>query len=275
LRPDYGSVPLKDQFRKQITDRYCWLRNQTRSLDFVMLRIVPSGSPAAQVSEDQIPRPVGLAWSGGADLIRVKLLHQIRRSRSLDSNLDEHLATQLGGRLASQFQEQLGDPLASQLQCHLAALLRDHAGKYYWERDPIAEELERYELNRYYVTGGRADFLEFSCAFCNKMGVLEDSLLDIWLRQSRSLHWWYPYPGIVLASDRPSELYVDTSGRFHCAEGMACRYSDGWGLYAWHGLLIPEKYFTANPTAVEILAEGNWEIRRALVERYDFLSEPG
>jgi hypothetical protein len=40
-------------------------------------------------------------------------------------------------------------------------------------------------------------------------------------------------------------------------------------LYAWHGVRIPERYYTSEVDAFEILAEKNAEVRRALAERYD------
>ena len=116
-------------------------------------------------------------------------------------------------------------------------------------------------------------------AFCGEIGVRyttdEKQLLDLWLRQSRSMHWWFPYEGIVLASERHTEVHVDDRGRLHSPRGMACAYSDGWGVYSWHGVIVPERYCQSVVPAREILVEKNVEVRRALIERYDELTEKG
>jgi len=56
---------------------------------------------------------------------------------------------------------------------------------------------------------------------------------------------------------------------------MSCSYSDGWGLYSWHGVAIPEQYYISAPSAKQILAEENIEVRRSLIERHDELSGKG
>jgi hypothetical protein len=51
---------------------------------------------------------------------------------------------------------------------------------------------------------------------------------------------------------------------------MAIRYPDGWGVYSWHGLRVPEWVITQPEliTAEKIHAEKNQELRRALIERH-------
>ena len=103
----------------------------------------------------------------------------------------------------------------------------------------------------------------------------QQAKLELWLRQSRQLHWWFPYEGIVLACERHTSAHVDDRGRLHHPTEMACGYSDGWGIYAWHGVRIPESYFANQPDPATILTERNAEVRRALMERYDALNGKG
>ena len=109
-------------------------------------------------------------------------------------------------------------------------------------------------------------------SFCAEIGVKypgdAQTKLDLWLRQSRGMHWWFPYSRIVLVSERHVELNLDDRGRLHSGDRMACRYSDGWGVYAWHGTRMPAQYYDQPVTTVAILAERNAEVRRALIERY-------
>jgi len=89
------------------------------------------------------------------------------------------------------------------------------------------------------------------------------------------MHWWFPYEGIVLCSERHTRCAVDDEGRLHSPDSMACEYSDGWGVYSWHGIRIPAEYYTPDVPARKILEEPNAEVRRALMERYDELRGKG
>ena len=83
------------------------------------------------------------------------------------------------------------------------------------------------------------------------------------------MHWWFPFEGVVLVSERHVGLHLDDQGQLHHPSEMACAYGDGWGVYSWHGVLIPELYYKEGVPAKGILAEPNIEVRRALIERYD------
>ncbi len=75
-------------------------------------------------------------------------------------------------------------------------------------------------------------------------------------------------------------LQRDEQGRLHSGEGQAVGYSDGWGVWAWHGVRVPAKVIEAPETlgAAAIQAEPNVEIRRVMIERYGqerYLRESG
>jgi len=78
-----------------------------------------------------------------------------------------------------------------------------------------------------------------------------------------------------MISDRPRVLTVDEQNRPHNPNGPFCQWVDGSALYAWHGVHTPAKYFLREHSAKEILAEPNVEVRRAMIERYDFSRQPG
>jgi hypothetical protein len=70
-----------------------------------------------------------------------------------------------------------------------------------------------------------------------------------------------------IVSDRPEILRVDPQYRPHCADGPSHRWRDGWSLYYWHGVRIPDEWITTStPTAVEALQWPNVEQRRAACE---------
>ena len=86
---------------------------------------------------------------------------------------------------------------------------------------------------------------------------------------AQSAGWALPYEKICWVSERHNILRRDAQGQPHCSTGHAIEYPDGWGVYAWHGVRVPERVILAPEayTADEIKAERNTEVVRALAER--------
>ena len=81
---------------------------------------------------------------------------------------------------------------------------------------------------------------------------------------------WCPYRGAVFFVERPSRTCFDDQGRLHSQDGMALAYPDGCGLYAWHGVTVPEDVVLRPEvlTPPEIVNERNVAVRRIMIERY-------
>lgn len=73
-----------------------------------------------------------------------------------------------------------------------------------------------------------------------------------------------------IISDRPRVMKVDDFDRPHCDDGPFCAWSDGFALYAIHGVRVP-RYVVESPekiTVEKIKAEANQEVRRIMIERF-------
>jgi hypothetical protein len=90
--------------------------------------------------------------------------------------------------------------------------------------------------------------------------------------------WWHE--DVVAISDRPRVLTRDTNNRLHNTSGPALLYPDGWAIYSWHGVTVPQ-WLIEQPeliTAAKIKEETNQEIRRCMIDRFGaerFISECG
>jgi hypothetical protein len=76
----------------------------------------------------------------------------------------------------------------------------------------------------------------------------------------------------ALVCDFPEILKVDDRNRPHCADGPSHRWRDGWSLYHWHGVRVPD-YIIEQPDTITIQSireEQNTEVRRVMVERYGY-----
>jgi hypothetical protein len=71
-----------------------------------------------------------------------------------------------------------------------------------------------------------------------------------------------------MVSDRPSVLRVDDQNRPHCEDGPSHQWRDGWSLYHWHGVRVPDSWILdkASLTPQQALGQENTELRRAACE---------
>jgi hypothetical protein len=83
--------------------------------------------------------------------------------------------------------------------------------------------------------------------------------------------WWHEK--ILVISDRPKHILLDTEGRLHSEDNHSILYRDGWGLCHWHGTGIPSKWvLDKKPAVKELLSIGDIEQRRAGFEMIGLVS---
>jgi hypothetical protein len=82
--------------------------------------------------------------------------------------------------------------------------------------------------------------------------------------------WWWPFANAVIITERPRTLVHDAEGRLHREDGPALQYPDGWGIWAWHGVRVPQDVIERPETITveQIEHERNAEVRRVLITRY-------
>jgi hypothetical protein len=102
--------------------------------------------------------------------------------------------------------------------------------------------------------------------------------------------WWWPHRRFVMVCERPTVIHRELadptrergwgSHRLHCDTGPAVVWRDGWGVWAIHGVRVPQRIVEAPETLTpaEILHEPNAEIRRVMFTRFGedrFIRESG
>jgi len=95
--------------------------------------------------------------------------------------------------------------------------------------------------------------------------------LELWTTLMRSAGWWWPAERACVVTERPVEVHLETgedgNDWLHRADGPAIRYRDGNDVYAWHGVVVPERYITGALTGADWRAETNSERRQVIIER--------
>lgn len=89
---------------------------------------------------------------------------------------------------------------------------------------------------------------------------------------SKYIGWWWPFENMVIFTDRPIYISMDDDHRLHNEERKAIEYSDGFGIYSWHGVMVP-RHIIEEPdklTTDMVLKEENQEVRRVMLERYGY-----
>ncbi len=79
----------------------------------------------------------------------------------------------------------------------------------------------------------------------------------------------YPFKEICIVCDRPLHLRFDNQNRLHAEGEPAIEFIDGYSLYSYHGVTLPEKYGKIHPQQWQanwLLTEENAELRRVLIQ---------
>lgn len=74
---------------------------------------------------------------------------------------------------------------------------------------------------------------------------------------------------VCLIAPRPIKFYLDELYRLHTEAEPALEFADGFKVYAYNGVILPEKYGQIHPQDWNpkwILTEDNAELRRVLIQ---------
>ncbi len=72
-----------------------------------------------------------------------------------------------------------------------------------------------------------------------------------------------------IVSDRPEFVYRDSASRPHRDDGPHIRWRDGVELHHLHGIRVAPRITAGRFTAQEARDEGNAEVRRVMIQRYN------
>ncbi|HLO50163.1 MAG TPA: hypothetical protein VK211_17245 [Kamptonema sp.] len=80
--------------------------------------------------------------------------------------------------------------------------------------------------------------------------------------------WWWAFKDVAVAIPKPSVIRLDDRGRLH-SEGVPAVAYQGFNVYAYHGVRLPEKYGSIHPEKWQsqwLLEEDNAELKRVLIQ---------
>ncbi len=221
------------------------------------------------------------------------IISQIDNPRTLlRSQLESKLRSELEKQLLSYLRPELERQLRIKLQYQLENQLFHGVGVQFWssQREDLASEISRNLSQQ--LSGQRREIhwetlekqldnciqpeLWAACGslldFCISVLNLPHSYGKNWIIfQSivRDCGWIYPYDKVCVVCEKPIALSVDSDSRLHAEGTPAVQFADGFSIYAYHGVILPEWYGYFHPHQWEskwVLREHNAEVRRALIQ---------
>jgi len=232
---------------------------------------------------DQVRRPVrNQVWGQVGDQVGNQVRDQVRDQvwdqvgdqvwDQVRDQVRDQVWEQVGDQVWDQVRNQVGDQVWNQVWDQVGDQVLDQVGDQVWDqvRNQVWEQVGgqvgdqvRKQVWEQVLGSHEADWLAFYDFFCQVCQLeCTDRLADL-MELAECCGRWAPYQNVVIFQQRHSELHFDENGLLHCETGPAIKYRDGFSVYAWHGTRLPGEWFTAPPTAKELLAWPNVEQRRA------------
>ena len=185
-------------------------------------------------------------------------------------NMPAQVGDQVWDQVVDQVVAQVGDQVVAQVGdqvwAQVGAQVRDQVGNQVVAqvRDQVWDQVVRAAYGQH-----DAGWLAFYDFFARQCGLEAPLKLAGLIETARACGWWWPFEHAVILTERPELLRRDAENRLHCEDGPALFYPDGFGLWAWHGVLVPQNVIeTPDALTVDVaLREQNAEIRRVMLLR--------
>ena len=192
--------------------------------------------------------------------------------RDLSSKIPELTGASLGASLGDSLGDSLWDSLGDSLVDSLVDSLRDSLRASLWD-SLVASLWDSLGLEWW---GQHESYWIVFYLFCRdilgvKYVAKRSHQLDMWRDIAQSCCWWWCYENYVVISERPIVCRMtEQEGRLHCEDGPALAFADGYSLFRWHGVAVPEELI-CHPETISVAridGETNAEVRRVMLERY-------
>jgi hypothetical protein len=246
-----------------------WLDRATQSIDRDK---ATAAITAIYAHIGQKPPQVIFVASPAKACLLIALIEDSDRALQSDS-LGASLRQPLQAQLGQEVQGALGDRLAASLNAGLDSAVQTEIMSALGQPLEIAfgnsllASLAALIGNALHAESSRADAAVFE--FGKSIGVnMEPECYALYMSYCQEVGWIFPYEKLVVACERPRKIGWDSQDRIHGEGEPAIQFADGFSLWAWHGVRLPQRY-RCHPDrwqAQWLLEESNVELRRALLQ---------
>ena len=213
--------------------------------------------------------PYSALCSAEVNQMRCSLRRELDKQSTPISSLWDQIRHQIAENIWDQLAEDLNDPLEFQVHGELQDKLNSQA---WYELAEIIgfgstiSELLNKSLNpeQWIPCGSLYDFC------ISVFGCFHDSAAwELYQSFVKSCGRIFPFSKLCIVCDRPRILKFDAENRLHAEGEPAIQFADGYSLYSYHGVTLPEQYGKIHPHQWQsdwLLTEDNVELRRVLIQ---------
>ncbi|MDJ0556907.1 MAG: hypothetical protein QNJ68_21165 [Microcoleaceae cyanobacterium MO_207.B10] len=259
-------IQLSEQLENQIENRL-WLKLEEDLPNEQLLRLMFIWQDAL-VKHGELLGELWEQWQNG-------IFNQIVEQHH--SHLRQQLVQFPGGenfiQMGDFIWQQLGEPLSQQLDVNLWQPLTSQPLVQEWDRQ-IKRPLQQIggvmglvsNIGRNLMTSS-IEMIDFciSVLKCNHDKEKWQALQSL----VKECGFVLQLENTCLVCERPIKLFQDEQNRFHAEGRPAIKFIDGYRIYSYHGVRLPDKYGLLHPNrwqAKWLLSEENAELRRVLIQ---------
>lgn len=261
--PNQLSDRLREQLKPQLLVE---LQSQLANQQFSRLMLV--WQDALTIQQKQILAELWLEWQD-------EFLMQFYQQQQ--TYWRQQLIKQPGGELFAQIGDfvwtQVGEPFSKQLETNLWKPLVNQPTFQQWFQQwqqPGLLILSSVGFVSAMVQNWQAlpiEIIDFcisvlNCSYDPKQWSALQSLVT-------ECGWVFPLSKTCIVCDRPRQLRFDSQDRLHGEGEPAIAFEDGYKVYSYQGVILPEKYGKLHPHQWQsgwLLEEQNAELRRVLIQ---------
>ncbi len=241
--------------------------------DWVRDAYAAGGLPApTEIVWDRGPAALTAGWAkrrpAAGDNVRALIVDAVRRKieqavdRAISLPVRMALANEAGLARAAEFCTSFD-----------AAVLRLSEGTQLALRTRLADFFLRRRRRPSFLA---SSFSALSAPWLGSMQYLHDvagltrhteALAGLW-GLARNASWMVPHAQVCWLMEKPQLIRQDANGRLHAPDGPALRFGDGTKVYAWKGILIPERIIERRESidVRNIEAVNDPQIRRCMID---------
>ena len=278
-------ITIKESVNKKV-DEQVWNQVWGRVRDQVWVQV---GNQVRGQVWSQVFHKV---WNQVGDKVWNQVVGQVRNQ--VWNQVGGQVENQVRGRVWNQVRSQVGNQVLSQVTNKVLNQVENQVGgqvlNHVWNQvtnnvmNQVKDQIESpvntqtykqiktimQDLNNWFCFGQHdADYLSCYEFFKDECGLEVCNKLAPMMRLAKNCHWFIPFEGLAILSEKPIQLNLDAEGRLHAEGRMAIEYADGFGLYRWHGTNIPKHMGEIKPELWKsewIITEKNAEVRRILIQ---------
>jgi len=185
----------------------------------------------------------------------------------------EHVGNPVWKQVGNQVWDQVGNQVWDQVWNQVWDQVRTQVWDQVWEqvREQVRDQVRTQIFQAIYGQHDSSWFAFYDYYY--EVLKLDLNASRPMIEFGKEVGWCWPFKHVIILTERPTELHRDNENRLHADGRPALLYADGFALYRWHGLRIPDEWGkipSEHWQAEWLMNEKNAELRRVLMQGFGY-----